>query len=258
MSASSDKQADRQEGWQAHIITLFPDMFPGPLGTSLSGRALETGAWACQAHDLRAFGTGPHRTVDDTPAGGGAGMVLRADIASSALTETRNQAGDLPVLLPSPRGEPFTQKMAADLALGKGGVFMCNRFEGVDERFIEAHDLREVSMGDYILSGGEMAVFAMLDAIIRLLPGVMGSSASHDEESFTDDLLEYPHYTRPASWQGRDIPAILTSGNHGEIAAWRRARAQEITAARRPDLWARFIARNPAAAPKKPDGEKSG
>ncbi len=254
MSASSHKQA----AWQAHIITLFPDMFPGPLGTSLTGRALETGAWACRAHDLRAFGTGRHRTVDDTPAGGGAGMVLRADIASAALTETRNKAGDLPVLLPSPRGVPFTQKMAADLSAGGGAIFMCNRFEGVDERFIEAHDLREVSLGDYILSGGEVAAFAMLDAIIRLLPGVMGSAASHDEESFTDDLLEYPQYTRPASWQGRDIPDVLTSGNHGDIAAWRRARAQEITAARRPDLWARFQARNRVGAPKKPDDEKSG
>ncbi len=198
MSATSGKQAT----WQAHIITLFPDMFPGPLNTSLSGRALETGAWACQPHDLRAFGEGRHRAVDDTPAGGGAGMVLRADIASAALADTQNKAGDLPVLLPSPRGVPFTQEMAADLALGKGAIFMCNRFEGVDERFIEAHNLREVSMGDYILSGGEMAAFAMLDAIIRLLPGMMGSSASHDEESFTDDLLEYPQYTRPASWQG--------------------------------------------------------
>ena len=254
MSATSGKPAT----WQAHIITLFPDMFPGPLNTSLSGRALETGAWACQPHDLRAFGEGRHRAVDDTPAGGGAGMVLRADIASAALADTQNKAGDLPVLLPSPRGVPFTQEMAADLALGKGAIFMCNRFEGVDERFIEAHNLREVSMGDYSLSGGEMAAFAMLDAIIRLLPGVMGSSASHDEESFTDDLLEYPQYTRPASWQGRDIPAILTSGNHGDIAAWRRARAHEITAARRPDLWARFVARNPSAAPKKPDDEKSG
>ena len=254
MSATSGKPAT----WQAHIITLFPDMFPGPLNTSLSGRALETGAWACKPHDLRAFGEGRHRAVDDTPAGGGAGMVLRADIASAALADTQNKAGDLPVLLPSPRGVPFTQEMAADLALGKGAILMCNRFEGVDERFVEAHNLREVSMGDYILSGGEMAAFAMLDAIIRLLPGVMGSSASHDEESFTDDLLEYPQYTRPASWQGRDIPAILTSGNHGEIAAWRRARAHEITAARRHDLWARFVARNPSAAPKKPDDEKSG
>ena len=145
-----------------------------------------------------------------------------------------------------------------DLALGKGAIFMCNRFEGVDERFIEAHDLQEVSVGDYILSGGETAAFVMLDAIIRLLPGVMGSSASHDEESFTDYLLEYPQYTRPTSWQGHDIPAILTSGNHGDIAAWRRMRAQEITAARRPDLWARFVARNPSAAPKKPDDKKSG
>ena len=254
MSATSGKPAT----WQAHIITLFPDMFPGPLNTSLSGRALETGAWACQPHDLRAFGEGRHRAVDDTPAGGGAGMVLRADIASAALTNAQNKAGDLPVLLPSPRGVPFTQEMAMDLALGKGAIFMCNRFEGVDERFIEAHDLQEVSVGDYILSGGETAAFVMLDAIIRLLPGVMGSSASHDEESFTDDLLEYPQYTRPTSWQGRDVPTILTSGNHGDIAAWRRMRAQEITAARRPDLWARFVTRNPSAAPKKPDDKKSG
>ena len=254
MSASSEKQVS----WQAHIITLFPDMFPGLLNTSLSGRALENGVWTCQAHDLRAFGEGRHRAVDDTPAGGGAGMVLRADIASAALTNTQNKAGDLPVLLPSPRGVPFTQERAMDLALGKGAIFMCNRFEGVDERFIEAHDLQEVSVGDYILSGGETAAFVMLDAIIRLLPGVMGSSASHDEESFTDDLLEYPQYTRPTSWQGCDVPTILTSGNHGDIAAWRRMRAQEITAARRPALWARVVTRNPSAAPKKPDDKKSG
>ena len=245
-------------GWRAHIITLFPDMFPGPLGVSLSGRALENGAWSCATHDLRAYGEGSHRAVDDTPAGGGAGMVLRADIATAAVADARTHAGDVPLLLPSPRGTPFTQAMATELAAGRGAMFLCNRFEGVDERFIATHDLREISVGDYILSGGEMASFAMLDAIIRLLPGVMGSSASHHEESFTEDLLEYPQYTRPASWQGHDIPAVLTSGNHAEIAAWRRAQAQDITATRRPDLWARYVARHPAAARNNPNDKKSG
>ena len=237
MSATSGKPAT----WQAHIITLFPDMFPGPLNTSLSGRALETGAWACQPHDLRAFGEGRHRAVDDTPAGGGAGMVLRADIASAALADTQNKAGDLPVLLPSPRGVPFTQELAADLALGKGAIFMCNRFEGVDERFIEAHNLREVSMGDYILSGGELATQVILDSCIRLLPGVMGNKLSHEQESFENGLLEHPNYTQPRIWQGIAAPEVLSSGHHEKIASWRKSQSEDITKERRPDLWQDYL-----------------
>ena len=237
MSATSGKPAT----WQAHIITLFPDMFPGPLNTSLSGRALETGAWACQPHDLRAFGEGRHRAVDDTPAGGGAGMVLRADIASAALADTQNKAGDLPVLLPSPRGVPFTQELAADLALGKGAIFMCNRFEGVDERFIEAHNLREVSMGDYILSGGELATQVILDSCIRLLPGVMGNHLSHEQESFENGLLEHPNYTQPRIWQGIAAPEVLSSGHHEKIASWRKSQSEDITKKRRPDLWQNYL-----------------
>jgi tRNA (guanine37-N1)-methyltransferase len=227
--------------WQAHYITLFPEMFPGSLGQSLAGRAHEAGIWDCQTHDLRAHGEGKHKNVDDTPSGGGAGMVLRADVAGAAIEQVRAHAPSLPVILPSPRGEAFTQDLAIGLAQGPGAIFFCNRFEGVDERVIEALECREVSLGDYILSGGEPAALAMSDAIIRLLPGVMGSDLSAGEESFANGLLEYPHYTRPATWQGLEIPDILTSGDHGKIAQWREQKAKEITQKRRPDLWAKHL-----------------
>ncbi len=227
--------------WRAHYITLFPEMFPGALGQSLAGRAHEAGIWDCQTHDLRAHGEGKHKNVDDTPSGGGAGMVLRADVAGAAIEQVRAQAPSLPLIMPSPRGEAFTQDLAIELAQGPGAIFFCNRFEGIDERVIETFACREVSLGDYILSGGEPAALAMSDAIIRLLPGVMGSDASAEEESFANGLLEYPHYTRPATWQGLEIPDILTSGDHGKIAQWREQKAKEITQKRRPDLWAKHL-----------------
>ena len=228
--------------WQAHVISGLPHMFPGPLGESLAGRALADGLWALTPHDLRAHGLGRHNNIDDTPAGGGPGMVLRADVAAAALDALRaahDPAHALPVILPSPRGVPFTQKLARELAAGPGAVFVCNRFEGVDERFIEARAPLEVSLGDYILSGGETAALTMLDAVVRLLPGVMGKAESGAEESFapeTGGLLEYPHYTRPQVWEDRAIPAVVTAGDHEKLAQWRRAEAERVTRARRPDL----------------------
>ena len=227
--------------FQAHMITGFPDMFPGPLGDSLAGRALDDGLWMLNTHDLRPFGAGKHRNIDDTPAGGGAGMVLRADVAAAALDHvTETMTAPLPVLLPSPRGRLFSQKMAQDLASGPGLIFLCNRYEGVDERFIEARAPMEVSLGDYILSGGEMAALTMLDAMVRLIPGVMGKAASGEDESFSHGLLEYPHYTRPQSWEGRAIPEIVTSGDHEKLRRWRQDEAERITRERRPDLWAAY------------------
>ncbi len=232
------------ESWQAHIITLFPAVFPGPLGVSLSGQALAKKIWDMHCYDLRDFGTGTHKAIDGTPAGGGAGMVVRADIAAKALDTARDKAGEMPLLLMSPRGTPLTQKYVRKLATGKGAILFCNRFEGVDERFIKAYNIEEVSLGDYILAGGEVAALALLEAVIRLLPGVMGAAASADEESFERGLLEYPHYTRPATWRGYDIPDILLSGNHQKIAAWRHQQAENITRIRRPDLWARYQMKN--------------
>lgn len=227
--------------FQAHMITGFPDMFPGPLGDSLAGRALVDGLWALQTHDLRQFGIGKHQNIDDTPAGGGAGMVLRADVAAAALDHvTQNLPAPLPVVLPSPRGRVFNQALARELAAGAGVIFLCNRYEGVDERFIEARAPLELSLGDYILSGGEMAALTMLDAMVRLLPGVMGKEASGEDESFSRGLLEYPHYTRPQSWEGRDIPEIVTSGDHEKLRLWRQAEAERVTRERRADLWAEY------------------
>ena len=227
--------------FQAHMITGFPDMFPGPLGDSLAGRALVDGLWALQTHDLRQFGIGKHQNIDDTPAGGGAGMVLRADVAAAALDHvTQNLPAPLPVVLPSPRGRVFNQALARELAAGPGVIFLCNRYEGVDERFIEARAPLELSLGDYILSGGEMAALTMLDAMVRLLPGVMGKEASGEDESFSRGLLEYPHYTRPQSWEGRDIPEIVTSGDHEKLRLWRQAEAERVTRERRADLWAEY------------------
>jgi tRNA (guanine37-N1)-methyltransferase len=227
--------------WRASVLTIFPEMFPGPLGLSLAGKALASGAWSLDAVDIRNFATDKHRTVDDTPAGGGPGMVMKADVLGRAIDATA--ADTRPRLLMSPRGVPLTQARIEALAADPGVVLVCGRFEGVDERVIAARGLEEVSVGDYVLSGGEIAAMALIDACVRLLPGVMGAAASGAEESFADGLLEYPHYTRPQVWEGRSIPDILTSGDHAKIAAWRRAEAERLTRARRPDLWAAFLSR---------------
>ena len=211
-------------------------MFPGPLSVSVVGGALTAGIWALDPLDLRTFGTGRHRTVDDHPAGGGAGMVLRCDVVATAIDAARSDAGNLPLIYASPRGEPFSQALAGELAAGPGMIVLAGRFEGVDERVIEGRGLREVSLGDYVLSGGELAAFVMIDACVRLLPGVIGSAESLAEESFSAGLLEYPQYTRPREWEGRAIPDVLLSGDHKRIAEWRRAEAERLTHERRPDL----------------------
>ena len=225
-------------GFRATVLTLYPEMFPGSLGLSLAGKALDTGSWSLEAVQIRDFATDRHRTVDDTPAGGGAGMVMRADILARAIDTTAPEGDPRPRLLMSPRGKPLTQARVRELAAGPGAVILCGRFEGVDQRVIDARDLEEVSIGDYILSGGEPAALVLLDAVVRLLPGVMGNDQSGTHESFEDGLLEYPHYTRPAEFEGRSIPEVLTSGNHGKIEKWRRAEAEKLTAERRPDLLA--------------------
>jgi tRNA (guanine37-N1)-methyltransferase len=227
--------------WRASVLTIFPDMFPGPLGASLSGRALAAGAWALDVVDIREFATDKHRSVDDTPAGGGPGMVMKPDVLGRAIDAIA--ADTRPRLLLSPRGAPLTQARVEALTAGPGVVLVCGRFEGVDERVIAARGLEEVSIGDYVLSGGELAAMAAIDACVRLLPGVMGAPASSAEESFAHGLLEYPHYTRPQLWEDRAIPEILVSGDHGKIAAWRRAEAERLTKERRPDLWAAFLQR---------------
>lgn len=224
--------------FRATVLTLYPDMFPGPLGVSLAGRALERGDWTLGTLQIRDFGLGRHRAVDDTPAGGGAGMVLRADVLAAAIDHAAPADDPRPRLLMSPRGTPLTQARVRDLAAGPGAVIVCGRFEGVDQRVIEARALEEVSIGDYVLSGGEPAALVLLDAVVRLLPGVMGNDASGGEESFENGLLEHPHYTRPPEWEGRPIPDVLMSGNHGRIAAWRREQAERLTSERRPDLLA--------------------
>ena len=224
----------------ATILTLFPDMFPGTLGLSLAGRALGEGKWSLNARDIRSFTTDRHRTVDDHPAGGGVGMVLKPDILAKAIDEIPHEG---PRLLMSPRGEPLSQALVQDIASGPGCLIVCGRFEGVDERVIEKRQLREISLGDYILSGGEPAAIVLLDAVVRLLPGVMGKFESAAEESFSDGLLEHPHYTKPNIWEDAEIPEILMGGNHKAIAQWKRDRRVEITKSRRPDLWAKN--RNP-------------
>ena len=225
--------------WHATVLTLFPEMFPGPLGLSLAGRALADGAWALEARDIRASATTRHRNVDDTPAGGGPGMVMRADILAAAIDAALLADDARPRLLMSPRGRPLDQRRVRELASGPGVLVVCGRFEGVDERVIEGRGLEEVSIGDYVLSGGEPAAMVLIDAVVRLLPGVMGAEASGEEESFEHGLLEYPHYTRPRDWEGRSIPEVLLSGDHAAIARWRRAEAERITRERRPDLPAR-------------------
>lgn len=228
--------AETPSVWTATVLTLFPEMFPGPLRFSLAGRALSEGRWALDVHDIRDHARDRHRSVDDTPAGGGPGMVLRADVVAAAVDAASGPGDTRPRWLMSPRGKPFDQQMAAELAEGPGIVLVAGRFEGVDERVIEARGLTEVSIGDYVLSGGEIAALAILDASVRLLPGVMGNAASGESESFRDNLLEYPQYTRPQTFEGRPIPEVLLSGNHEEIAKWRREQALRLTKLRRPDL----------------------
>ena len=231
--------------WRATVLTLFPEMFPGPLGASLAGKALASGLWALEARDIRDSATDRHRSVDDTPAGGGPGMVLRADVLAAAIDaadiasgQPETRPNNRPRLLMSPRGRPLTQPRVMELAAGPGPLIVCGRFEGVDQRVITARGLEEVSIGDYVLSGGEIAAMALIDACVRLLPGVMGKPASGADESFSEGLLEYPQYTRPQEFEGQPIPETLTSGDHAKIAAWRRAEAEALTRARRPDLWA--------------------
>lgn len=222
--------------WTASVLTLYPDMFPGPLGSSLAGQALNSGIWQLDPVNIRDFAKDKHRSVDDTPAGGGAGMVMRADIVAAAIDGARLRHPALPLIYLSPRGEPLTQAHIREWSQGPGLMLLCGRFEGVDQRVIEARQAREISIGDYILSGGELAAMVAIDAVLRLLPGVMGAAESASEESFEHNLLEYPHYTRPREWEGRPIPEILLSGDHGRIAKWRREQAEIITRARRPEL----------------------
>jgi len=238
--------------WRAGVLTIFPDMFPGPLGVSLAGKARDAGLWALEPVDIRDFALDKHRMVDDTPAGGGPGMVMKADVIARAIDVVANDPR--PRLLMSPRGRPLTQQRIADLAREPGVVIVCGRFEGVDQRVIAGRRLEEVSVGDYVLSGGEVAAMVVIDACVRLLPGVMGKEASGAEESFADGLLEYPHFTRPPLWEGRPIPEVLTSGDHGKVAAWRQSEAERLTRERRPDLWAVYQERFKTGKKAGPDG----
>jgi len=222
--------------FHADIITLFPELFPGPLGASVLGRGMADGLWSLKATHLRDFATDRHRTVDDTPSGGGAGMVLKPDILATAIDAVAPADDPRPRILMSPRGKPLTQARARELALGPGAIIVCGRFEGIDQRVIEARQLEEISIGDYVLAGGEVAAMVLLEAVVRLIPGVLGGADSHADESFENGLLEYPQYTRPQSFEGVDIPAVLTSGDHGKIAKWRREQSLALTRARRPDL----------------------
>lgn len=243
--------------WAATALTLFPEMFPGPLGVSLAGKALANGTWSLKAVDIRDYAEGKHRNVDDTPAGGGAGMVMRVDVLARAIDAAlADGPKGRPVLYLSPRGPRFAQAFARQLVEGPGAIFVCGRFEGVDERIFAARDVKEVSLGDFVLSGGELAAMAVMDACVRLLPGVMGDAESHADESFENGLLEYPHYTRPQSFEGLEIPAVLNGGHHKNIRAWRHARAEEITETRRPDLWAAYAARRDADTQKPAKGRK--
>jgi tRNA (guanine37-N1)-methyltransferase len=230
--------------WRASVLTVVPEMFPGPLDASLIGRARANRLWALDVRDIREHGTGPHRKVDDTPSGGGPGMVMRADVAAAAIDAVRDGR---PLIYPSPRGTRFTQARAAELAAGPGAIFFCCRFEGLDERVIAARGMEEISLGDFVLAGGEVAAMAMIEAAVRLLPGALGDETSKDDESFAAGLLEHPHYTRPQSFEGAEIPAVLTSGNHAEVARWRRQSAESLTRDRRPDLWAPYEKQNQSA-----------
>lgn len=247
--------------WTATVLTLFAQMFPGPLGFSLAGKALREGRWALETVDIRAFAGDKHRAVDDSPFGGGAGMVMRPDVTAAALDHVyaadRTAGVARPVFYLSPRGERLTQARIKTLAAGGGLILLCGRYEGIDERLIEARAITEISLGDFVLSGGEPAAIALLDATVRLLPGVMGNPAAPEEESFERGLLEYPHYTKPATWEGRAVPPVLLSGHHGQIQAWRRAQAERITRERRPDLWRDYVRGREAAESSDKRGEVS-
>ncbi len=234
--------------WHATVLTIFPEMFPGPLSTSLAGRALSESVWSCEAVDIRTSASDKHRSVDDTPAGGGPGMVMRADVLARAIDAAAPATDPRPRILLSARGQPLTQKRVRELSKGQGVVLVCGRFEGIDERVIEARALEEISVGDYVLSGGEIAAFVLIDACVRLLPGVMGREASAAEESFEGGLLEYPQYTKPQEFEGRTVPEVLISGNHAKVAAWRREQAEKATRERRPDLWAARKGQKPEKA----------
>ena len=228
--------------WKATVLTLFPEMFPGPLGHSLAGQALDDGRWRLETVDIRDFARDKHRTVDDTPFGGGPGMVMRPDVVDAAIGAAKDKADNVPLIYLSPRGRPADQERVRELADGPGMTVLCGRFEGVDARVLEAHDVEEISLGDFVLSGGEPAAIALIDACVRLLPGVIGSDKSLEEESFNRGLLEYPHFTRPQNWDGRAVPEVLLSGHHEKIRAWRLAEAEAATRKRRPDLWSRYTA----------------
>ncbi len=225
--------------WTARILTILPEMFPGPLGASLIGTGLEQGVWVLDVIDIRDFASDKHRSVDDTPAGGGPGMVMRADVAGPALDAALEKSPDAPLIYLSPRGKPLTQKRVRELSLGPGVTLLCGRFEGLDQRVLDARNIEEISIGDFVLAGGEVAACALIEACVRLLPGVIGDAASLESESFEPGLLEYPHYTRPREWEGLEIPELLVSGDHKKIAAWRREMSEKITRERRPDLWAK-------------------
>ena len=244
-------------GFAATVLTLMPEMFPGTLGQSLAGDALAKGLWSLEIKNIRDHGLGRHRTVDDTPAGGGPGMVIRADVLAAALDAAIPEGDTRPRYLMSPRGRPFTQGEARQLSAGQGAILVCGRFEGIDERVIEGRGLTEISIGDYVLSGGELAAQVILDAVVRLLPGVMGGEGSDLEESHEQGMLEYPHYTRPREWEGRDIPEVLTSGNHAAIAKWRASEAERITRERRPDLAAKIPPKPVKSGKKSPTKDKS-
>jgi tRNA (guanine37-N1)-methyltransferase len=231
--------------WRASVLTLFPELFPGPLDGSLIGKAREKELWSLEVRDIREHGLGKHRTVDDTPAGGGPGMVMRADVAAAAVAAARASLPNAPAIYLSPRGTPLTQGRVRGLKEGPGAILFCGRFEGLDQRAIEVCGLEEVSLGDFVLAGGEIAAMALIEAVVRLIPGVLGADASASEESFEEGLLEYPHYTRPQAFEGRPIPEVLTQGNHKEIAKWRRSQAEALTRLRRPDLWALYEKKKP-------------
>ena len=226
--------------WRADVITLFPDLFPGVLGASLTGKGLKDDKWQLHTHDLRPYGEGKHRNVDDTPAGGGAGMVMRADVLGRALSDIVLRRPPCPIIYMSPRGRPLTQERAQALADGPGAVVLCGRFEGIDQRVIDHFQIEEISIGDYVLSGGELAAQVMLDAAVRLIPGVLGNQASTEQESFSNGLLEHPQYTRPPVWEGRAIPPVLLSGDHGKVAKWQAKQSENLTQDRRPDLWKKY------------------
>ncbi len=241
LERETEKEGETSVAWAAHVLSLYPEMFPGPLGQSLAGRGLETGAWDLQVTNIRDFSVGKHHTVDDSPFGGGAGMVMRPDVLGNAIDAAMLASGDDKRLMYfSPRGRVMDQKLVREIADGPGVILVCGRFEGIDQRVLDARDIEEVSLGDFILSGGEIAALAMLDAVVRLLPGVTGNQSSLEEESFETGLLEYPHYTRPATWEGRDVPQVLLSGHHEKIKGWRQHCSEELTKQRRADLWDRW------------------